>query len=129
MIKQKVSIELGVGDSDLDLDQTRPQDMNVTGIPNHVVLLSSQKRVVLQQSNVMESHKKIPESMKQAIEECGISPETEFRSVIAELQEIGGNWVRQMKGLQATTTENESSATKIEEQEQSNTTSYQVKLH
>ena len=40
---------------------------------------------------------------------------------------IGGNLVRQMRGLQATTTENESSATEIEEQ--SNTTSYQVKLH
>ena len=34
-----------------------------------------------------------------------------------------------MRGLQATTTENESSATEIEEQPQSNTTSYQVKLY
>ena len=49
-------------------------------------------------------------------------------SVIAELQEIGGNLVRQMRGLQATTTENESRATDIEEQELSNTTGYQVKL-
>ena len=49
--------------------------------------------------------------------------------MILELQEIDGNLVRQMRGLQATSTENESSATKIEEQEKSNTTSYQVKLH
>ena len=35
----------------------------------------------------------------------------------------------QMRGLQTTTTENESSATKIEEQEQNNTISYQVKLY
>ena len=48
MIKQKVIIALEVGDNDLDLDQTRPQDMNVTGIPNHVVLLASQWSVVLQ---------------------------------------------------------------------------------
>ena len=34
-----------------------------------------------------------------------------------------------MRGLQATSIENESSATEIEEQEQSNTASYQVKLH
>ena len=45
MIKQKVCIELGVDDKDLDLDQTQPQDMNVTGIPNHVVLLTSQRNV------------------------------------------------------------------------------------
>ena len=48
MIKQKVIIALEVGDNDFDLDQTRPQDMNVTGIPNHVVLLASQWSVVLQ---------------------------------------------------------------------------------
>ena len=34
-----------------------------------------------------------------------------------------------MRGLQATTTKNESSATEIEEQEQNNTTSNQIKLH
>ena len=58
MIKQKVSIELGVGDSDLDLDETLPQDMNVTGIPNHAVLLASQQSIVLQQRELMDSHKK-----------------------------------------------------------------------
>ena len=57
IIEQKVSIELGVGDSDLNLDQTRPQDMIVTGISNHVVLLASQRSLVLQQSELMESHK------------------------------------------------------------------------
>ena len=34
-----------------------------------------------------------------------------------------------MRGLQASNTENESRTTEIEEQQQSNTTSYQVKLH
>ena len=46
-----------MGDSDLNLDQTRPQDMIVTGISNHVVLLASQRSLVLQQSELMESHK------------------------------------------------------------------------
>ena len=58
MIKQKVIIALEVGDNDLDLDQTRPQDMNVTGIPNHAVLLASQQSIVLQQRELMDSHKK-----------------------------------------------------------------------
>ena len=94
MIKQKVSIALGVGDKDLDLDQTQPQDMNIIRIPNHVVLLANQRSVVLQQRELMETHKKIPQLIKQAIEECGISPGIEVRSVIAELQKISGNLVR-----------------------------------
>ena len=49
----------------------------------------------------------------QTIEECGILPGTEFQLVKAELQEISGNLVRQMRDLQATTRENESSATEF----------------
>ena len=61
MTKQKVNIESGVGDNDLDLDQIRPQGMNVTGIPNHVMLLASQRGVVLQQRELMDNYKKIAE--------------------------------------------------------------------
>ena len=93
-IKQKGSIELEVGDNDLDLDEIKPQDMNITGIPSHVALLASQRSVILQQREMMENHKKIPDLIKQAIEECGISSGKEFRSVIAELQEISSNLVR-----------------------------------
>ena len=78
MMKQKVSIELRVGDKDLDLDQIRPQDMNATGIPSYVILLASQRSVILQQRELMESHYKILELIKKAIEECGILPGTEF---------------------------------------------------
>ena len=57
-----------MGDKDLDLDQTQPQDMNDTGIPNHVMLLVIQRGIVSQQRKLMKSNKKIPESIKQAIE-------------------------------------------------------------
>ena len=49
------------------------------------MLLASQRSVVLQQRELMESHKKSRELIMQAIEECGILPGTEFQSVIAEL--------------------------------------------
>ena len=62
-----------MGDKDLDLDQTQPQDMNITGIPNQVVLSACQRGFVLQQRELMESHRKIPELIKQASEACGIS--------------------------------------------------------
>ena len=52
--------------------------MNVTGIPNHVMSLASQRVVVPQQRELMDGLYKIPELIKQAIEECGISPGTEF---------------------------------------------------
>ena len=53
-----------MGDSDLDLDQTRPQDMYFTGIPNHVVSSASQRSVILQQRELMEGHKSFPELFK-----------------------------------------------------------------
>ena len=47
-----------MGDNDLDLDEIKPQDMNITGIPSHVALLASQRSVILQQREMMDNHKK-----------------------------------------------------------------------
>ena len=45
-IKSKVKIELGVGDQDLEIDQVTENELKCTGIPNHVVLLASQRKLV-----------------------------------------------------------------------------------
>ena len=73
-----MSIEVGVRDEDVDQDQTKTQEMNVIGIPNHDVLLVSQSYIVSQQKDMMESHKKIPESISQVNEESKISGGTKF---------------------------------------------------
>jgi len=44
-----VKLELGVGDNDLEINQVSTDTRYCTGIPNHVVLLASQRLLVLQQ--------------------------------------------------------------------------------
>lgn len=42
-----MELKLGVGDSNLEVDQIRSNDVAVTGIPSHTVLLASQRDMVL----------------------------------------------------------------------------------
>lgn len=90
LIKNYVQVKLGVGDNNLELDQIRSNEISATGIPSHVVLLASQRNVVIQQKKMVQSNDKIPELIKSAVQESGGIAEhgPEFRAAVQELSNL-----------------------------------------
>ena len=100
-IKSKVKIELGVGDTNLEVDQIRTDDLTCTGIPSHTVLLASQRNVVLQQRELIKKHEDIPDMIQTAIAESGLAPNRDFRDAVNELKTlINDDFLGRLQGLQ-----------------------------
>ena len=99
-IKDKVELKLGVGDSDLEVDQIRSDDINCTGIPTHTVLLSSQRDVILQQRHMIATSNQIPGLITEAVQNSGMAPGSEIQNIIRELRNVGGSLMDQMRDLQ-----------------------------
>ena len=106
-LKNKVEIELGVGDDDLEVDRIDTVSQRVTGIPSHVLLLASQISMVLQQREMISSNERIPEVIEQSIQNSGLSNNnSDLRTAVAELHDIGGNLVTQLQNMTVGATEN-----------------------
>ena len=98
-IKTKAKIELGVGDSNVDIAQVRDDELHCTGIPSHTVLLASQRTVVMQQKELVEKHNDLPGVIQTTIQGTGVNPNAEFRAAVNELRTIGGSMIDQMRNM------------------------------
>ena len=98
-LKGFVELKLGVGDSNLEVDQIRSNDVAVTGIPSHTVLLASQRDMVLQQRELLAKSEEIPGVIRETIESAN-PVSSELRNVVAELQTVGDNLISRMQNMQ-----------------------------
>ena len=88
-----------MGNKDLEVDQIHWDDINCTGIPTHTVLLSSQRDVILQQPQLIESNNQIPGMITTAVQNSGVAPGAEMQAMITELRNVGGGLIQQLQGL------------------------------
>ena len=81
-----VKLELGVGDNDLEINQVSTDTCYCTGFPNHVVLLPSQRLLVLQQKQLISDNASIPLLVQNALKEGGGGDD--YNKVVEELKMI-----------------------------------------
>ena len=62
-IKRKWRLQLGVGDDDMELETRNAHVRKATGIPNHTVMLVSQRNLMLQQRKMMKSNEELPDKV------------------------------------------------------------------
>ena len=99
-IKSKVKIELRVGDTNLEVYQIRTDNLNCTGIPSHIVLLASQRNVVLQQRELIKKYEDMPDMIQTAITKSGLVPNRDFREAVNELKALINNYFQaRLQGL------------------------------
>ena len=66
-MKNCVKLELGVGENNLELNHVSTRERNCTRIPNHVVLLASQRSLFLQQKKRITNNDSIPLLIQNAV--------------------------------------------------------------
>lgn len=68
-LKPFAKVELGVGDEEFELNLDGLSRRTITGIPAHVVLLSSQRNLAVQQQELVRSNEALPGRMVSDLEE------------------------------------------------------------
>ena len=126
-LKNCVKLELGVGDNNLELNHVSTRERNCTGIPNHVVLLASQRSLVLQQKKLITNNDSIPLLIQNAIKDSGVVS-NDYNRVVQELEHISQK-LHEMQNQ-----ENKEDGENTEEQSNEgdnwrSTTTMQISLH
>ena len=99
-LKGKAKLEIGVDDRELEIDQVRVGSGTVvTGIPSHVVVLASQRNLVLQQRQMIANNNALPGIVETAVTNTTRAPRNEFQNAMQSLTSLSQNLIDKLENL------------------------------